>query len=126
KFDRILLPEDAFRLNLDCFTFHLGRDRMWSAALEELLGPPRTPEAPIEARHEEIASAAQDALERAMLRLSQRARELAPGMERLCLSGGVALNCVANERLFREGGWKDVFILPAPHDSGSALGAAYL
>lgn len=125
QIDKILLDQEGFRLDLKYFQFYRGRDRMWSTELETLLGPPRKPGTALEARHEGIAAAAQDALERAMLRLSSRAREKT-GLDRLCLAGGVALNCVANERLFREGGWREIFILPAPHDSGSALGAAHL
>jgi carbamoyltransferase len=116
----------AYRLHEEFFQFHRGQDRMWSDGLERLLGPARAPGAAVERAHEKIALAAQRQLEDALLALSKKARELSPRAERLCLAGGVALNCVANERIVREAGWKDVFIPPCPHDSGSALGAAYL
>lgn len=117
---------EPYRLREEFFQFFRGRDRMWSAKLEELLGPARSPGAAVEKVHERIALAAQRQLEGALLALSQKARSLVPGEQYLCLAGGVALNCVANERLIREAGWKEVFIPPCPHDSGSALGAAYL
>jgi carbamoyltransferase len=99
---------------------------MWSPLLEDLLGPPREPGTEIQPRHQEIAGIAQIGLEEALLRLGRRAKSLAPSRTKLCLSGGVALNCVANGRITREGGWDEVFIPPSPHDSGTALGAAFL
>ncbi len=125
KIDQVLLEAPSgFALELKYFQFHLGQDRMWSPELEKLLGPSREIGASLEPRHEAIAAAVQDALERAILRLSARAQALT-GHTRLCLSGGVALNCLANERLYHSH-WEEIFILPAPHDSGSALGAAFL
>jgi carbamoyltransferase len=115
---------DPYALKLDYFQFHKGFDQMWTSRVEELLGPARRPGGPIQEQHGHIALAVQWRLEEALLALSRKAKELGRG--KLCLSGGVALNCVANERLLREGGWEDIFVPPCPHDSGTALGAAYL
>jgi carbamoyltransferase len=72
----------------------------------------------------DLAASVQLALEEALLFLVRRLRALAPS-ERLCFAGGVALNSVANERIAREGGFRDVYFMPAAEDSGTAIGAAY-
>ena len=80
---------------------------------------------PNEAReYEALAASVQAALEVALLYLVQRLRELCRS-DNLCYAGGVALNSVANERLIRESGYKNVYIMPAAEDSGPAVGAAY-
>jgi carbamoyltransferase len=66
----------------------------------------------------------QSALEEALLYLASHIRELS-GSENLCYAGGVALNSVANERIIRESGFKNVYIIPAAEDSGASIGAAY-
>lgn len=128
KLARVLRVGEAepYRLDRRYFQFFRGHDRMWSPALEELLGPARPPGSALTREHAMVARATQERLEQALLALSVKARELAPGEERLCLAGGVALNCVANQRLLRTGAWSDVFFPPYPHDSGTALGAAFL
>jgi carbamoyltransferase len=86
-------------------------------------GPPRNPETRLEQRHMDIAASIQTVLEDAVLRL---ARSLAAetGMENLCLAGGVALNCVANGKVLREGRFRNIWVQPAAGDAGGALGAA--
>ena len=74
--------------------------------------------------YESLACSVQSALEDALLYLAQHVRELS-GSENLCYAGGVALNSVANERIIRESGFKNVYIMPAAEDSGTAIGAAY-
>lgn len=74
--------------------------------------------------YRDLAASAQAALEEAVLACARRLRELCPSA-RLCYAGGVALNSVANERIIREAGFKEVFIMPAAEDSGTAIGAAY-
>ena len=74
--------------------------------------------------YEGLAYSVQSALEDAVLYLAQHVRELS-GSENLCYAGGVALNSVANERIIRESGFKNVYIMPAAEDSGTAIGAAY-
>src|SRR5262249_14287715 len=86
-------------------------------------GPPRRPDEPIERRHMDVARSIQDVTEEVMLRLARHARELT-GQHRLCLAGGVALNCVANGRIQREGIFERLWIQPAASDAGGALGAA--
>src|SRR6185436_8613736 len=71
-----------------------------------------------------LACSVQSALEDAVLYLAQHVRELS-GSENLCYAGGVALNSVANERIIRESGFKNVYIMAAAEDSGTAIGAAY-
>ena len=74
--------------------------------------------------YEALAASVQSALEDALLYLVQHLRELS-GSENLCYAGGVALNSVANERIIRESGFKNVYIMAAAEDSGTAIGAAY-
>jgi len=122
--DMIDLKQDgSFRLNMDCFGFLRGRD-MTNRRFERLMGgPPRTPGAPFEPRHMDVAASVQEVVSEAMLRLARQAREVT-GEDRLCLAGGVALNCVANGKLQRAGVFDDLWIQPAAGDAGGALGAA--
>lgn len=129
--DRILehlldLKEDgSFRLNMAYFGYMDGL-RMTSPLMNELLGgPPREPESPISVREMDIAASIQMVTERIVLQMARYTREMT-GMKYLCLSGGVALNCVANGRLLREGIFDDIYIQPASGDAGGALGAALL
>jgi len=86
-------------------------------------GPPRKPEETITQREMDLAASIQKVTEEIVLRMARHAKELT-GMKHLCLAGGVALNCVANGRLLREGPFKDIWIQPAAGDAGGALGAA--
>ncbi len=118
------LKEDGtFRLDLDYFGYCDGL-RMTNGRFEALFGgPPRRPEEPIERRHADLAASAQAAVEEAVLRLTRSLREES-GIPYLCLAGGVALNCVANGKVLRDGRFDDVWIQPAAGDAGGALGAA--
>lgn len=93
------------------------------AELERLLGPRRSPGAPMEQRYMDIAAALQAVLERAQLHLL-RAVRAETGLDRLCVSGGVGLNCVANGVVLRSGLFDEVHVQPAAGDDGAALGAA--
>ncbi|WP_295405564.1 carbamoyltransferase [uncultured Thiocystis sp.] len=118
------LKEDGtFRLNMRYFNYAQGLT-MTNRAFDRLFGgPPRQPEAPITSREMDLASSIQAVTEDVVLRLGRTVhREL--GVDRLCLAGGVALNCVANGRLLREGPFSDLWIQPAAGDAGGALGAA--
>jgi carbamoyltransferase len=86
-------------------------------------GPPRRPESDIEQRHMDLAASIQAVTEEVVLRLGRHVHRQT-GMKHLVLAGGVALNCVANGRLLREGPFEDVWIQPAAGDAGGALGAA--
>jgi carbamoyltransferase len=118
-----LNDDGSFRLNLEYLDpladDHLTRERFH----ERFGGPPRRPEDPLERRHLDLARSIQVVTERAMLGMARRAHEQT-GARRLCLAGGVALNCVANGRLLREGPFDDLWIQPAAGDAGAALGAA--
>ena len=118
-------PGGQFRLDLGYFDF-LGGRRMWSDRLAELLkAPPRLPEAPLEQRHQDLARSLQVVLEETLLEKVGylRTRVDAPN---LCMAGGVALNCVANGRILRQGPFERLFVQPAAGDSGGSLGAAAL
>jgi carbamoyltransferase len=122
--DKLLdLKEDGtFRMNMDYFNYTTGLT-MTSRRFDELFdGPARRPESPITQREMDIASSIQAVTEKIVLRLGHTVhRELQT--DYLCLAGGVALNCVANGRLLREGPFKDIWIQPAAGDAGGALGA---
>src|SRR5512145_1928594 len=108
---------------MDYFNYCQGLT-MTNRKFDELFGgAPRQPEAVIEQRHMDLASSIQSVTQDAMLAV---ARELfrETGLTKLVLAGGVALNCVANGRLLREGPFDDIWIQPAAGDAGGALGAA--
>ena len=120
----IKLHEDgSVALNMEYFAF-LAEPRMTNEKFAELFGgPARREEERITQREMDIARSIQVVTEEALLRMAREARRLT-GEERLVLSGGVALNCVANGRILREGPFEDLWIQPAAGDSGSSLGAA--
>lgn len=118
-------PDAQYTLDLAFFDFLAGR-RMYSDALCELLdGPPRRAGDEIEPRHMDVARSAQAVLEEVLLDEVQHLHTLV-GSESLCMAGGVALNCVANGRILREGPFRRLFVQPAAGDAGGALGAAAL
>ena len=86
-------------------------------------GPPRRRESPISQREMDLAASVQLVTEEIMLKMARHAHQLT-GMKHLCLAGGVALNCVGNGKLLREGPFEDIWIQPASGDAGGALGAA--
>jgi carbamoyltransferase len=118
-----LRDDGSFRLNLDYFGY-LDSLRMTNRRFEELFGgPPRKPEAPITQRERDLARSIQVVTEEAVLALARFARR-ETGERHLCLAGGVALNCVANGLLLRQGIFDELWIQPAAGDAGGALGAA--
>ena len=118
------LKEDgSFRLDMDYFNYCTGFT-MTSDKFHELFGrEPRKPESKVSQMDMDLASSIQKVTEEIVLRISRYVHSQT-GEENLCMSGGVALNCVANGRLYREGPFKSVWIQPAAGDAGSALGAA--
>lgn len=118
------LKEDgSLSMNMDYFGYMTGL-RMTNGKFDQLFGgPPRKPESRLTQREMDLARSVQVVTEMAMLRLARHVHE-ATGKENLCLAGGVALNCVANGRLLREGPFKRLWIQPAAGDAGGALGAA--
>jgi carbamoyltransferase len=118
-----LRPDGSFRLNMDYFGY-LDRLVMTNERFAGLFGgPPRAPESEIGRREMDLARSIQEVTEEVVLALAAHARELT-GMRRLCMAGGVALNCVANGKLLRSGLFDDLWIQPAAGDAGGALGAA--
>jgi carbamoyltransferase len=120
-----LRDDGSFRLDLSYFNYCQGLT-MTSAKFDGLFGgPPRKPESPLEQRHMEIAASIQQVTEEIVIR-SARHVHAVTGMRNLCLAGGVALNCVANGKLLREGPYDNIWIQPAAGDAGGALGVALL
>ncbi len=115
--------DGSLHLNLRYFPFAYA-SRMTNSAFEQLIGgPPRRPEGPITQREMDLAKSIQVIVEEVVLRMARHVmRET--GMSDLCLAGGVALNCVANGRLLREGPFERLWIQPAAGDAGGALGVA--
>src|SRR5437660_3555872 len=118
-----LKPDGTFRLNMDYFNYCTGLT-MVNGRFETLFGgPPRQPEAPLTQREMDLACSIQVVTEEAMLRLARTIKRETHG-ENLCLAGGVALNCVGNGRIWREGLFKGIWVQPAAGDAGGSLGAA--
>lgn len=119
----LLLTPDGFELDLSWFNFFVERPVRYSRKLVDALGEPRVPESPITKKHEDIAASMQLVLEEAVLHLARLARAKT-GLDTLCMSGGVTLNCSANGKLVRSGIFDRYFFQPACADSGAGLGAA--
>jgi carbamoyltransferase len=118
-----LKPDGSFRLNLDYFNYCTGLT-MTNERFDALFdGAPRMPAAPLEQRHMDLAASIQVVIEEAVLRLTRSLAE-ETGEANLCLAGGVALNCVANGKVLRDGKFENIWVQPAAGDSGGALGAA--
>ncbi|MDO8730587.1 MAG: carbamoyltransferase C-terminal domain-containing protein [Candidatus Omnitrophota bacterium] len=127
----------GYELEMGYFRHHQGDYSMtWAAGaptlsalfngrVEELLGPPRAPDSPLDERHFDLASALQERLERIVLNLLRRLADRTR-ISRLCYAGGVALNCTLNGKIMKETPFKEVFIQPAAHDAGTSLGAALM
>lgn len=120
----ISLKEDGtFRLNMDYFNFAVGLT-MTNEKFHDLFGgPPRKPEAKVTQKEMDLARSVQVVTEEVILKLARTIQKELK-VDSLCLAGGVALNCVANGRLLREGPFKHIWIQPAAGDAGGSLGAA--
>ncbi len=115
--------DGSYRLDMDYFSY-LDSSSMVNERFCELFdGPPRAPESQITRREMDLAASIQQVTEEVVLALARHAREVT-GLEHLCLAGGVALNCVANGLLLREGIFDGIWIQPAAGDAGGAIGAA--
>ncbi len=118
-----LRPDGSFRMNLDFFNYCQGLT-MTNDKFHRLFGgPPRAPESMLEQRHMDLAASIQQATEEIVLRMAREVHRQTR-MSQLVMAGGVALNCVANGRLLREGPFESLWIQPAAGDAGGALGAA--
>ncbi|MCU0612113.1 MAG: hypothetical protein MUE60_10035, partial [Candidatus Eisenbacteria bacterium] len=122
--EMISVREDgSFRLNMKYFAYDYGLS-MTNKAFADFFGfPPRKSETKLEQHHKDIAMSVQRVTEEVVLRMARHVHALT-GHPYLCMAGGVALNCVANGRVLREGPFKDLFVQPAAGDAGGALGAA--
>ena len=115
--------DGSIRMNHDYFSYSQGL-RMTNDAFNRLLnGRPRRPESKITQREMDLARSIQVITEDAMLKMSRFVHK-ETGMKQLCMAGGVALNCVANGRILREGPFEDIWIQPAAGDAGGAVGIA--
>jgi carbamoyltransferase len=115
--------DGSFCLNLEYFDYCVGQ-KMTNAKFDRLFGAaPRKPEEELTQFHMDIAASIQTVLEEVVLRLT-RSLAIETGAKNLCLAGGVALNCVANGKVLRDGRFERIWIQPASGDAGGALGAA--
>ncbi len=118
-----LKDDGSFRMDMSYFNYCQGLT-MTSAKLHSLFGsPPRQPESEITQREMDIAASIQVVTEEIMLKMAQHAHQQT-GLENLVLAGGVALNCVGNGRILRDGPFENIWIQPASGDAGGALGTA--
>jgi carbamoyltransferase len=118
-----LKPDGSLRLNLEYFDYVVGL-KMINARFERLLGQPaRAPESPLTQHIMDVARSIQEVTEEILLSQARHVRR-ETGLTRLCLAGGVALNCSANGRLLRERVFDEIWVQPAAGDAGGALGAA--
>lgn len=126
--DWIQLQDDGtFHINPRYVTwpryYGYGKHPLYSTHLVEALGPPRRPGEPIAAHHRDAAAACQRRFEEAVVHLA-RALARRTGLNKLCLAGGCALNCLANHLIRRESDFAEVFVFPAAADAGAGAGAA--
>jgi len=122
----IHIKEDGtFRLDMRHFTFDHGL-KMYNRRFEAVMGEPTRPygdKAPLTQFHKDVARSLQEVVNEVMVKLANRVIE-ETGLPRLCMAGGVALNCVANGHLLRESAAEDLFVQPNAGDGGGAMGAA--
>ena len=114
-----------YRIDQTFITYHLERDTWISAKFVECFGAPRVDNGPIEQRHKDIAAALQLRLEEVVLDQLDRAKQVYE-KDKLCLAGGVALNCSMNGKIEQSGLFEEIFVQPASGDAGVALGACLL
>ncbi len=120
-----LREDGSFTLNQKYFNYLSGLT-MTSRAFDELFGgPPRQPETKLTQKEMDLARSVQEVTEEVMMRMARTAHR-ETGLDNLCLAGGVALNCVGNGKLLREGPFKRLWIQPASGDAGGALGVAQM
>jgi carbamoyltransferase len=121
QFESILrVGKEDYAVNPEFLLFHPSN----FAKLEAMFGPPRY-DSDLQPFHANIAAALQEATDAAVMALVRRLKRKVP-FDNLCLAGGVALNCVTNEVIRQSGDFRHVFIPSAPHDAGTAVGAAYV
>src|SRR5262245_12087124 len=118
-----ICEDGSLRMNQEYFEYSQGL-RMTNKVFDRLFGgPPREPESKLTQREMDLARSIQEITEEVMLKMSRYAHR-ETGMKKLCMAGGVALNCVANGLVLREGLYDDIWIQPAAGDAGGAVGIA--
>ncbi|MDO8531806.1 MAG: carbamoyltransferase [Dehalococcoidia bacterium] len=125
-YELIKVAEDgSFWMDMRWFTYHHSTRKAIGKKFEQLFGTPRDPKAKetIDPYYADVAASIQKVTEEIMLKLARQAQR-ETGLDRLCMAGGVALNSVANGRILRETGIKELFIQPSAGDGGAAVGAA--
>ncbi len=116
-------PDGSFRLDMKYFDYCTGLT-MTNRKFDELFGgPPRKSDEKLTQKHMDLAASIQAVTEEVVLRLTRTLRK-ETGIKNLCLAGGVALNCVANGKILRDGSFEHIYIQPASGDAGGSLGAA--
>ena len=115
--------DGSFRLNMDYFNYGAGLTMTGNRFNQLFKNPPRKPGTDISAFHMNMASSVQQVTEQVMLRITAGLYDQHQ-IKNLCLAGGVALNCVANGKILKQSGFKNIWIQPAAGDAGGALGAA--
>ena len=118
-----LRPDGSFRMDMSYFNYCQGLTMTGRKFHDLFGGPPRRPETPLTQREMDLAASVQLVTEEILLRMAQHVHR-ETGLPNLCLAGGVALNCVANGRILREGPFDNIWIQPAAGDAGGALGVA--
>jgi carbamoyltransferase len=118
-----LKPDGSFRADMSYFNYCQGLTMTNDKFARLFGGPAREPESPVTQREMDIAASIQQVTEDMMLRCARHVHETT-GQKNLCLAGGVALNCVGNGRILREGPFDKIWIQPAAGDAGGALGVA--
>ena len=127
KFREVVDIKDdgSIRLNLNYFAHGYSTTRTFNHRWEQLFGQPQRPrESELTDFHRDIAHSGQKIVEEIMVKMAEHLHR-ETGSDNLCVAGGVGLNCVANWRMLKESGFKNIFIQPAAGDSGAALGTAF-
>ncbi len=114
--------DGSFQMDSSYFGYNKG-SRMYSRKFVKAFGPPKNPEEEFNQRHNDVAAALQLMVEEIILAIA-RTLYKETKMDKVCLAGGVALNCVTNQRILEETPFKELFVQPAAGDAGGALGAA--
>lgn len=123
--DVLKVNENNYEVNLSYFNYHKKPAENVSQKFIEIFGKPRHKDEELTQHHMNIARAAQDVLEKALVRLARQAKELT-GKSNLCISGGVALNSVGNGKIAQENIFENIFVYPAAGDDGASAGAALI
>lgn len=121
-----LEADGEYRFNSRLANYHEALEGRFDRAVGDMLCPPRPLDGTIDAAHHDLAASVQAAFEAALLHMMQWAAARHPGVRNLCVSGGCGLNVTANGRLREAGLFDRIFVPPAPHDAGCAVGAALL